>query len=97
MKLIKEVEHPTNYLSLLRFLFRSIGGGKFELLYKEFLPLLPELLQGLMHIQARGPQSIREISIELCLTVPARLSSLLQFIPLLVQAVVLALKAKDEQ
>eukprot|EP00466_Bigelowiella_natans_P000476 jgi/Bigna1/33130/e_gw1.1.3.1 len=97
MKLIKEVKHPTNYLSLLRFLFRSIGGGKFELLYKEFLPLLPGLLQGLMHIQARGPQAIREISIELCLTVPARLSSLLQFIPLLVQAVVLALKAKDEQ
>ena len=97
MKHIKEVKFSRNYLSLLRFLFRSIGGGKFELLYKEFLPLLPELLRGLMEMQARGPDMIREISIELCLTVPARLSSLLPYIPLLVKAVVLALKGRDEQ
>jgi hypothetical protein len=43
-----------SYFALLRALFRSIGGGKFELLYKEFLPVLPELLQGLMRMQARG-------------------------------------------
>ena len=68
MKLAMEVKQPMNYFSLLRALFRSIGGGKFELLYKEFLPLLPELTQGLMKMQNQGPDSIREISIELCLT-----------------------------
>lgn len=46
MRLAWETEHPLNFFSLLRALFRSIGGGKFELLYKEFLPLLPELLSG---------------------------------------------------
>jgi transformation/transcription domain-associated protein len=30
---------------MLRALFRSIGGGKFEALYKEFLPILPTLLE----------------------------------------------------
>lgn len=68
MQLAMEVKNPMNYFALLRALFRSIGGGKFEMLYKEFLPLLPDLLQGLMKMQARGPQAIREISIELCLT-----------------------------
>ena len=41
MKFAAEVKDPTNYFQLLRALFRSIGGGKFEFLYKEFLPLLP--------------------------------------------------------
>lgn len=48
-------------------------------------------------MQERGPDPIREISVELCLTVPARLSSLLPYIPLLMKAVVLALQADDEQ
>jgi transformation/transcription domain-associated protein len=87
---------PRYYFTLLRALFRSIGGGKFELLYKEFLPLLPDLLQRLMYLPFRGPSDLREICIELCLTVPARLSSLLGFIPVLMHAVLLALKARDD-
>ncbi len=92
-----EVQYPVNYLQLLRLLFRSIGGGKFEALYKEFLPVLPDLLQGTMLTHARGPSFVKDICIELCLTVPARLSSLLPFIPLLMKAVLLALQARDEQ
>lgn len=41
MKFAAEVKDPSNYFQLIRALFRSIGGGKFEYLYKEFLPLLP--------------------------------------------------------
>lgn len=37
---------PYNYFLLLRALFRSIGGGSHDLLYQEFLPLLPNLLEG---------------------------------------------------
>ena len=37
---------PYNYFLLLRALFRSIGGGSHDLLYQEFLPLLPDLLHG---------------------------------------------------
>lgn len=94
MQLAQESTNPLSYCSLLRNLFRGVGGGKFESLYKEFLPLLPELLHGLMRMQQLGPESTREITIELCLTVPARLSSLLPFIPLLMRAVVLALKGE---
>ena len=39
-------KEPYNYFVLLRALFRSIGGGSHDLLYQEFLPLLPTLLQG---------------------------------------------------
>ena len=72
-----------NYFYLLRALFKSIGGGKFEQLYKEFLPLLPSLLHGLIRAHAAASPSapnqpaLRELLLELCLTLPARLSTLL--------------------
>merc|ERR1711938_260883 len=69
---------PAHYYSLLRALFKSIGGGKFEQLYKEFLPLLPTLLQGLIGAHAASHQPpVRELLLELCLTLPARLAPLL--------------------
>ena len=40
LRIVTEVRNPINYFAILRALFRSIGGGKFELLYKEFLPCL---------------------------------------------------------
>jgi transformation/transcription domain-associated protein len=40
LKYAGEVKDSMNYFVLLRALFRSIG-GKFDALYKEFLPLLP--------------------------------------------------------
>lgn len=43
-------KEPYNYFVLLRALFRSIGGGSHDLLYQEFLPLLPTLLQGIKYI-----------------------------------------------
>jgi len=46
MELARTAREPFNYFLLLRALFRSIGGGSHDLLYQEFLPLLPSLLQG---------------------------------------------------
>ena len=46
MELALTAKEPYNYFLLLRALFRSIGGGSHDLLYQEFLPLLPNLLQG---------------------------------------------------
>ena len=40
IELSTKAEEPMNYFLLLRSLFRSIGGGKFEHLYKQILPLL---------------------------------------------------------
>ena len=47
------LHEPLNYFYLLRALFRSIGGGKFDLLAKEFQPLLHPLLSGLNKIFVR--------------------------------------------
>ena len=47
MELALNAKDPFNYFLLLRALFRSIGGGSHDLLYQEFLPLLPSLLQGI--------------------------------------------------
>ena len=92
-----EMKQPLNYYFLLRALFRSISGRKFELFYKEFQPLLPGLLSGLIRLQSYtiDPEA-REVLLELSLTVPARLSSLLQFLPLLMRPLVLAIGSKGE-
>jgi transformation/transcription domain-associated protein len=97
ISLATTAEEPMNYFYLLRSLFRSIGGGRFEHLYKEILPLLEVLLENL-NIQlnsARKPQE-RDLYVELCLTVPARLSNLLPHLSYLMKPLVVALRAGQE-
>ena len=90
-------EDPENYFLLLRALFRSIGGGKFETLYKEFLPLLPALLNGLNRLKdGAHTEHLRELLVELCLTVPVRLSALLPYLHYLMRPLVLALKSNSD-
>lgn len=90
-------EEPMNYFLLLRSLFRSIGGGRFELLYKEILPLLEMLLETFNNLllAARKPQE-RDLYVELTLTVPARLSHLLPHLSYLMRPIVVALRADSE-
>ena len=92
-----QADEPMNYFYLLRSLFRSIGGGRFELLYKEILPLLEMLLQVLnsLLVAARKPQE-RDLYVELCLTVPARLSNLLPHLSYLMRPLVVALRAGSD-
>ncbi|KEF63414.1 transformation/transcription domain-associated protein [Exophiala aquamarina CBS 119918] len=87
-------EKPIHYFILLRSLFRSIGGGRFELLYKEILPLLEMLLETFNHLLqgARDPHD-RDLYVELTLTVPARLSHLLPHLNHLMKPLVVALRA----
>ena len=94
IQLSANAEEPINYFLLLRSLFRSIGGGRFELLYKEILPLLEMMLDVLnsLLIAARKPQE-RDLYVELCLTVPARLSNLLPHLSYLMRPLVIALGA----
>ncbi|XP_046961593.1 transcription-associated protein 1 isoform X1 [Vanessa cardui] len=85
-------KEPYNYFLLLRALFRSIGGGSHDLLYQEFLPLLPNLLEGLNRLQSGlHKQHMKDLFVELCLTVPVRLSSLLPYLPMLMDPLVSAL------
>jgi transformation/transcription domain-associated protein len=50
IELATTAEEPMNYFLLLRSLFQSIGGGKFEHLYKQILPLLEMLLEVLNNL-----------------------------------------------
>jgi len=92
MEFARSAKDPFNYFLLLRALFRSIGGGSHDLLYQEFLPLLPNLLQGLNSLQSGlHRQQMKDLFVELCLTVPVRLSSLLPYLPQLMDPLVSAL------
>jgi len=86
---------PGYYFSVLRVLFRAVSVGKFEKSYKELLPLLPTILNGLWRIHSNTSDNVMKNAIvELCLTTPARLSSLLPHIPLLLRLIVDALRSQ---
>ncbi|KAH8882770.1 hypothetical protein GQ53DRAFT_847315 [Thozetella sp. PMI_491] len=97
IELSTKAEEPMNYFLLLRSLFRSIGGGKFEQLYNQILPLLEMLLDVLNNLllAARKPTE-RDLYVELCLTVPARLSNLLPHLSFLMRPLVVALRANSD-
>ena len=94
---------PDANCMLLRYIFRSISAGKFEESYKELLPLIPAVLNGLYRVMSAALSSpgttstgnnnsnIAHTAIELCLTIPARLSSLLPHLNLLLRVIVPAL------
>ncbi|KAI9190433.1 transcription-associated protein 1 [Blastocladiella emersonii ATCC 22665] len=93
IKLSATAQEPMNFFLLLRALFRSIGGGRFEHLYKEMLPLLPNMLIDLNHrLAAAHTPQLREMLVELCLTVPLRLSVLLPYLAHLMRPLVLSLQ-----
>lgn len=96
MKLASRASEPANYFLLLRALFRSIGGGRFELLYKDVLPLLPVVLENLNNFLNAAESSRRELFVDLCLTVPVRLSVLLPYLGYLMRPLVLALQSSTE-
>ncbi|KAL7745967.1 transcription-associated protein 1 [Sorochytrium milnesiophthora] len=98
MKLPAKAKEPINYYLLLRALFRSIGGGRFERLYKEVLPLLQALLDGFQELLATThKRHMRELFVELSLTIPVRLSVLLPYLKSLMQPLVLSLQGGPEQ
>ena len=70
--------------------------GSHELLYQEFLPLLSSLLQGLNRLQSGiHKQYMKDLFVELCLTVPVRLSSLLPYLHMLMDPLVSALNGSQ--
>lgn len=83
-----------NHCMLLRYIFRSISAGKFEESYKELLPLIPTVLNGLFRVlTSTDDEVLGNIIIELLLTIPARLSSLLPHMNLLLRVITRALES----
>ena len=97
MKNATEVERPLGYMQLLRIMFRALAGCKFELLLRDLIPTLQPCLNMLLTM-LEGPtgEDMRDLLLELCLTLPARLSSLLPYLPRLMKPLVLCLKGSDE-
>ncbi|GAA5802218.1 hypothetical protein HPULCUR_007681 [Helicostylum pulchrum] len=96
-KLSAKAKEPANYFLLLRSLFKSIGGGRFELLYKEVSPLLQVLLENLNSLLTLAHRTeMRNLFVELCLAVPVRLSTLLPYLPYLMRPLVIALQADHD-
>lgn len=90
----KKSRHPHNYFRLLRAFFKSLTGGKFELLYKDMIPLLRVILEDLVGFLETGCyEDSRNLLIELCLTIPARPSSILPHLTLHMRPLLLALQS----
>ncbi|KAJ3510077.1 hypothetical protein NLJ89_g4881 [Agrocybe chaxingu] len=89
---------PTNYFHLLRALFRAIGvgGGRYELLYNAVVPLLPDMLESLNRQLLASEGQTRDMIVELCLTVPLRLTHLLPHLTYLMQPLALALRGNPD-
>lgn len=96
--LAAKATRPLYYFHLMRALFRAIGsgGGRYEQLYKEVLPLLPEMLDCLNRQLMAADAQTRDLLVELCLTVPLRLTHLLPHLHYLMKPLVLALQGGSE-
>jgi len=96
--LAAKASKPANYFHLLRALFRAIGvgGGRYELLYNVVLPLLPDMLESLNRQLHASDGPIRDMIVELCLTVPLRLTHLLPHLSYLMQPLALALRGNQD-
>ncbi|KAF5199838.1 Transcription-associated protein [Thalictrum thalictroides] len=97
MKNAIESDRPLGYVQLLRTMFRALNGGKFELLLRDLIPSLQPCLNMLLAM-VEGPtgEDMRDLVLELCLTLPARLSSLLPHLPRLMKPLVMTLKGNDD-
>ncbi|KAL7534798.1 hypothetical protein ACHAXR_010621, partial [Thalassiosira sp. AJA248-18] len=102
------VSWPGPYLNLLRALFRTLSGGKFEHSYKELLPLVPTILNNFYRYYtsttthsttnyfttSTQSQQFGQTLLELSLTIPSRLSTLLPHLPLLLRLIIPALQSR---
>ncbi|KAK4773935.1 hypothetical protein SAY87_028954 [Trapa incisa] len=97
IKCATEVEKPLAYMKLLQMMFRPLSGCKFELLLRELVPMLQPCLNMLLTM-LEGPtgEDMRDLLLELCLTLPARLSSLLPYLTRLMKPLVCCIKGSDD-
>ncbi|KAF9224621.1 FAT-domain-containing protein [Gyrodon lividus] len=88
---------PVHYFHLLRGLFRAIGegGGRFELLYTEVLSIVPEMLESLNRQILVSDGCNRDMLVELCLTVPVRLTHIISHLSYLMHPLALALRGPE--
>lgn len=96
MKSLTENETPRGYLLLLRTIFRALEGVKCELLMQDLIPKLHQCLNMLVAM-LEGPSREKDLLLELCLTYPGSLSTLLPHLPRLMKPLVMCLKGRSDQ
>lgn len=87
------------YFSLIHNLFRAIGAktSRFELVYKEVIPFIPELLDNINRfLELVEDRALQEILVEIALTMPVRLQHLIPHITALLKPLVFALGGGPE-
>jgi len=90
-------KESVNYFLTLRALFRSIVSGKFDTLIKEFAILVPDILDKLTEfLRGSYKPNVRELFIELCVTIPAKSHTLGPHLPILARPVLLALQSEKD-
>eukprot|EP00029_Vermamoeba_vermiformis_P012962 TRINITY_DN7900_c0_g1_i1.p1 TRINITY_DN7900_c0_g1~~TRINITY_DN7900_c0_g1_i1.p1 ORF type:complete len:1064 (-),score=245.62 TRINITY_DN7900_c0_g1_i1:111-3281(-) len=93
----RDTESAGNYFQLLRYLFKSVASVKIDMFTREFSPLLPGLLETLNQLHDSSySQQMRELFVELSLTVPVRLSALLPNLRLLMKPLLLSIESGSE-
>lgn len=98
LQAIKRNENPSAYIRLLRYLFRAMAQAKFDTLYREVVPILPATLDCLLEVLAGpDPHELEDTIVELCLILPARLSSILPHLPKLASPLCKALRAQANE
>ncbi|KAK4791103.1 hypothetical protein SAY86_031516 [Trapa natans] len=97
IKSASEVERPRAYMQLLQMIFRPLSGCKIELLLQELVPMLQPCLNMLLTM-LEGPtgEDMKDLLLELSLTLPARLSSLLPYLNRLMKPLVWCIKGSDD-
>ncbi|KAH7106416.1 FAT domain-containing protein [Auriculariales sp. MPI-PUGE-AT-0066] len=101
LQLASRAKRPETYYILVRGLFRAIGGspGRFEHVYKEVLPLLQEMFETLnrqLALTRPDEKEKRMAIVELCLTIPVRLTHLVAHLRHLMQPLVHSLSGPPE-
>ncbi|KAH3761988.1 transformation/transcription domain-associated protein [Pelomyxa schiedti] len=89
-------EESLNYFALLRALFRVIG-TKSDVFIKDIFPLLPGILESLNHLhQCCHNPTMRDLFVELSLTIPVKPSALAPFINQLIPPILSALNSNND-
>jgi transformation/transcription domain-associated protein len=95
IKMAGEIRDSSNYFMLLRNLFRHVQ-GRGDIITKELLPLMSGLLEGLNRLhQSAHSQAMRDLFVELALTMPMRLSTQLPFMRMVIKPLLAALDSAD--
>lgn len=97
LKNVAEVENSFLYLKLVRMMFCALSRCKFNLILRDLIPMLqPCLYMFLALLESPIREDKRDLLLELCLTLPARLKSLLPHLPSLMRPLVLCLRERDD-